>query len=174
MEYAIVLYFNEDEDQYMTNIIKNIADESNNGYMTENHIPPHLTLALFNSEINEKEIIETLDKTTNEYTKENIKISSIGIFNPAVIYLSPILNGRLIEINIRTNNILKQININNNTYLFNQWVPHISLAVKLNIEQLKKALNVTIKRFKPFDCKINSLALVKCNPYKEIKIWKIK
>jgi 2'-5' RNA ligase len=142
--------------------------------MVINNIPPHLTLALFNTDIGEKEVIETLDQNINAYTQENIKMSSIGIFNPAVIYLSPVMNEKLIEMNIETNNILKKINIKNNTYLFNEWVPHIALAVKLNSDQLIKAFDTTVRHFKAFDCKINRIALAECNPYKEIRIWEIK
>jgi hypothetical protein len=175
MEYALVLYFDEDSENYINGIIKNISKDTQNDYMIINNIPPHLTLTLFKYNNGINYIIKIIENNLQIFSKEKINISSIGLFNPSVIFLSPVLNKKIIEMNIVINETLnKELGIKSDMYTFGEWVPHISLAVKLNNEQLNISLNTAIKYFKPFTCKINKITLAECNPYKEIKIWDIE
>ena len=105
--------------------------------------------------------------------KDLIKIASFGIFNPSVLFLSPVFDNNLSNSNKNIINILNQIEniIFNKFYIENNWVPHISLGVKLNENELLNGIKILSKCFKPIGIEINRIGLVECNPYKEIKIW---
>lgn len=62
---------------------------------------------------------------------------------------------------------------NKGNYLPNQWVPHAALAVKLSPETLKVAFDAVQSEFQAFGGKADRIALAKCNPYKELKVWKL-
>jgi hypothetical protein len=62
----------------------------------------------------------------------------------------------------------------NKNYIENQWVPHISLGVKLNEDEIKNGVKILLKNYTVIDAKIKGIGLSECNPYKDIKIWKIK
>jgi len=49
MEYAIVLYFDEDTEAKLNNLMEELACDKTNTYMIDNKIPPHITLSLFSS-----------------------------------------------------------------------------------------------------------------------------
>jgi 2'-5' RNA ligase len=150
--------------------------ESGNKYMLDNDIPPHLTLSLFRHS-NIDEIQELIDKNIFFWNPINIKLSSIGIFNPNVLFLTPVPNNSIIELNQKTNELLiksnENINIDKN-YATNNWVPHIALAVKLNQDELINGIKIITREYEPIGGEINRIALAKCNPYKDIKIWDLK
>jgi 2'-5' RNA ligase len=174
MEYAVVLYFDKSTEQKINSLISKIADGTGNKYMMDNKIPGHITISLFQYDEEIDPIINIIENKLSTFNKNNIKIASIGMFSPNVLFLAPVINDYLIEIN---KNIVKVINIEKTSfdknYTENQWVPHISLGVKLNEDELVNGVKVLVKNFEVLDAKTDRIGLVKCNPYREIKIWEI-
>jgi len=175
MEYAIALYFDEEIEENINSLILEIANKTENKYMVDNKIPPHITISLFqyNGEINT--VMEIVENNISLFHRNSITIASIGIFNPNVLFIAPVINDYLIELNRKVNEI---ININDKilldkNYIENQWVPHISLGVKLNENELINGVKTLVENFKVLDIGINRIGLARCNPYKNIKIWKI-
>lgn len=68
-----------------------------------------------------------------------------------------------------------------NMYLFHKkiviyrttFVPHVSISRKLNEQQTNQAFKILNHYFEPFYGKVIQVALVKTNPYQEIKIWNL-
>jgi 2'-5' RNA ligase len=176
MDYAIVLYFDEKLEKDINSLIVNVSDGCGNNYMVEHSIPPHITVSLFHKENNNiEQIIKLLDKNIFKINRENICIASIGVFNPSVLFIVPVINTYLLESNTEITRLLSNftdIDFDKN-YIFNQWVPHISIAVKLTDKELQKAFEIIKNEFKNIEGEINRIALVECNPYKEIKVWKL-
>ena len=175
MGYAIVLYFNEKTEEIINSLIKNIANKTGNKYMVDNKIPPHITISLFHYDGEIDTVMEIIENNISFFHKNNITTASIGIFNPSVLFIAPVINDYLLELNKRINEI---ININNKilldkNYMENQWIPHISLGVKLNENELINGVKELAENFKILDIGIDRVGLAKCNPYKDIKIWKI-
>ena len=176
MKYAIVLYFNKTMEEKIKSLIYKIANETGNKYMVDNDIPPHITISLFKYDEEIDTIINIIENNISKFNKNKIIIASIGIFNPNVLFLSPIMNDYLIESN---KNISKIIKTNNNNVLFdkyymeNQWIPHISLAVKLNKNELVNGIKTIMEYFEVIEIEVNRIGLAECNPYKNIKIWEI-
>lgn len=177
MDYAITLYFNKTVEDKINGLINEIAKNNGNKYMVENNIKPHLSISLFEYNGNINSIIELLDKYIPKMNINvgNIILASIGIFNPNVLYIAPVVNKYLLELNEKINELLYnngdiKLDIN---YTSGQWVPHISLAVKLDKNELKNGINVLINNFQKISANINRVALEECEPLKEIKIWNI-
>ena len=60
-----------------------------------------------------------------------------------------------------------------NRYLPYHFVPHVSISRKLNEQQTNQAFKILNHCFEPFYGKVIQVALVKTNPYQEIKIWNL-
>jgi 2'-5' RNA ligase len=175
MEYAITLYFDEKTEEIINSLIKKIANKTGNKYMVDNKIPPHITISLFQYNGKIDTVMGIIENNISLFNRKNIVIASIGIFNPSVLFIAPVINDYLIELNRKVNEI---ININDEilldrNYIKNQWIPHISLGVKLNEKELINGVKTLVKNFKILDIGIDRVGFAKCNPYKDIKIWKI-
>lgn len=168
MEYAVILRFDEGTESRVLKLIKDIAEVSANSYMIEYGIPPHVSLTIFSKENDTgiKDIIVDFAKQLNHF---EIKFDSIGVFNPYVIFLAPVVTSDLINISSDLNNKISPVASNlNDYYLPARWVPHMALGVKMNVEELLKAFKALQKDFHPFSGKVMKIALAECEPYKEI------
>jgi len=173
MDYAVILLFNNVSEENINSIILNISKETRNNYMVENNISPHLSISLFEYNESVDKIIKIIEENKNKFKKDLIKIASFGVFNPNVLFLSPVFDKNLSNSNKNIIEILNQIKniIFNKFYIENNWVPHISLGVKLEQNELLNGIKILTKCFNPMGIEINRIGLVECNPYKEIKIW---
>lgn len=172
--YAVVLYFDRVTNDAFKKIIKAIADISNNHYMVDMNIPPHITIGSFlcDDSYSLIEIIENFASSVNTY---NVKFNQTGAFEPKVLFASPIKDGYLERLNTLIHEVLlKHFQpADNEYYTPAKWIPHCALAVKLNEEQFQKARIVEEKIELPIIAKVKKVALAKCNPYKEIAVWEI-
>jgi len=175
MDYAIVLYFDRDTEDYFNKIINDIAHSGVNNYIVDIKMPPHITVSFFHTnEINN--IINLFDKNYLSFTTDTIIWASLGVFIPQVLYAAPVLSKYLLDVCDKTNQLIKPYAEGgvSELYLPYNWVPHTSLALKLNHNELKISFDIAIQQFTAITGKSNRLALAECNPYKEIKIWDLK
>jgi 2'-5' RNA ligase len=124
MDYAIIFFFDKTTEDTINELINKIAQNNGNNYMLENNIPPHISISLFEYNDAIHTIIKLLDKNISNINIQNIYLASIGIFNPNVLFLSPVMDNYLLESNKNINNILKNNGVNkfDQNYLENQWV----------------------------------------------------
>ena len=174
MDYAITLYFDKTTEDYFSNIITAIAHSGVSNYMVDTKISPHITISFFSTEQIER-IKNTLDDNLSVFTAGDINWASLGAFVPQVLFAAPILNEYLLKACITANRITKPFAGSGDSghYLPYQWIPHTTLAVKLNHSGLKTAFDIASQQFTPFRGRSERLALVECNPYNEIKIWRL-
>ena len=95
MDYAVILLFNNVSEENINSIILNISKETRNNYMVENNIPPHLSISLFEYNESVDKIIKIIEVNKNKFKKDLIKIASFGVFNPNVLFLSPVFDNNL-------------------------------------------------------------------------------
>lgn len=164
-EYAIVLYFDDRTNAILQNMIDEIAKVTGNGYMIDNRIPPHITVGdLFAEE--EPDISDLAEKIKGG----EIAFSGCGCFEPYVFYIVPEMSGYLKGCNIASSEHIKNTEYEENRlYSPNNWKPHITLATKLDPEQLNKAFSLIDPI--PFSGRTERIALVRCNPYREKKCY---
>lgn len=143
--------------------------------MIDVNIPPHITIGSFFSDeyTNLLAIVENFAKHIEEF---DVKFDKINAFEPRVLFSSPIKDAYLKQLNILVHDtFLKHVApADNENYTPEKWIPHCALAVRLDKEQYKKAMIIGKSIEFPIVAKVQKVALAKCNPYKEIKVWEIK
>lgn len=171
LEYAIVLHLDNKSAEQIQKIIEYVANCTENDYMTSNHILPHITIADFKAD-SDNDINGVTADIAASLHKFDIPIVSVGIFNPYVVFAAPVMNESLLNACKTANQILRQKGIEcNRMYTPYNWVPHISLAVKLDEASVKKAVNAAIEKFQPVMAVAQKLSVAVCNPYREIKTF---
>lgn len=170
MEYAIILCFDGKSSEQIQKITEYVANCTGNDYMISNHIPPHITIAGFNAD--DAKINGIADEISASLSRFDIPIVSVGIFNPNVVFAAPVMNENLLNACKIANETLQQKGFEcNRIYTPYNWVPHISLAVKLDEALVKKAVNAALVKFQPVMATAQKLSIAECNPYKEIKTF---
>jgi 2'-5' RNA ligase len=174
MDYAVGLYFDHASEEKLSRLTQQIAQGGANTYMLDQKIPPHITLACICAE-QPQSLIDCLDKNIAGFHQGDIFWASLGIFMPAALFAAPVMNEYLLDFNARVNHLLVPVGSvgENGYYLPNQWVPHAALAVKMNRDELKLALDAVIDSFSAFGGKAERLFLAQCNPYIELKTWNL-
>jgi len=173
--YAIALYFDSTTEETIQRLIDNAADASGNRYMQAVGIPPHVTLCAVVSD-NETALIAALDSICPHIAQGAVAFASIGVFNPKVLFLSPVMNEYLLAANQTINQSLLPLGEAGDFghYLPYQWVPHAALAVQLTPEQLQQSFAAVQAEFAPIAGTANRLVLASCNPFEEIRIWSLR
>lgn len=170
--YLVSLYFDDKTTIKIQNLINKVAEKSNNKFMIDNNVPPHITIGAFETN-NENEVIKILDKKLKNFKSGEIIFASIGVFKSSVIFLSPVLNEYLHNLSVNIYEDLKDIDntIISKYYMPFQWMPHTTIAKKLNNEELFLAFQELEKNFNIFNGSVTKIGLSKTNPYEDIKLW---
>ena len=172
--YAIVLYFDDTTNKIIGNMIERTAALSGNNYMLDINIPPHVTLGCFFSD-EQVDLHERVESFVKSVTPFEVTFHSIGAFEPYVLFASPVKDERLTQLNA----LLHESLLNsyepaeNANYLPDRWMPHCSLAVRLDAEQFAKAKAIESEIDLPFTARVTKIALAKCNPYNVMATWNI-
>ena len=156
-------------------MIDEVARETGCEFMVHSKIPPHVTVCALVSD-DEKALLLEMEKIAGSLEKSFVWFANIGVFNPYVIYLGPVMNEFLMN-TCRTVNerLLKYAQVGNRgRYLPYQWVPHAAVAVKLTPEALEKAFSLVQKKFTAFGATAQRIVFARGEPYQEIKAWELK
>ena len=172
--YAIVLYFDDTANKIIGNMIERTAALSSNNYMLDINIPPHITLGCFFSD-EQSDLLEKVESFSKSVTPFEVTFHSIGAFEPYVLFVSPVKDECLTQLNTSLNeSLLNDYKpAENANYLPDRWMPHCSLAVRLNKEQFSNAKAIEAETAFPFTAQVTKIVLAKCNPYNEVAIWDI-
>lgn len=171
--YFISLYFDRKTNERIQRYIDKVAEMSGNRFMTENHVPPHITVSAFEMGRNDR-VIETLREKAEGIACGEITWCSVGMFLPSVIYITPVLNNYLQNLSKNFYNIfLEEANINVSPYYRPmQWFPHATIGKKLSAEEMLRAVQALQGEFGMFNGEITHIGLAKTNPYKEL--WRVE
>jgi hypothetical protein len=175
MDYAICLLLDDKTKTAFTNIINAIADSGVERYMADAKIPPHITIALFQTE-QIANIIETLDDNISIFPTSDIVWASLGAFIPQCIFAAPVMTEYLQNACINANRLVEPFSQpgDGGHYLPGQWVPHTALAVKLSPEGLIIAFDIVMRQFSFLHGKSTRIMLAECNPFRELRVWDLE
>ncbi|MGG7178376.1 2'-5' RNA ligase family protein [Clostridium paraputrificum] len=170
--YLVSLYFDDKTARKIQGLINKVSVVSGNDFMTNNNVPPHITIAAFQSDEEDK-VIELLDKRIKDIDRGEIIWASIGVFKSSVIFLAPVLNEYLHNLSV---NIYEGISSVENIsiskfYLPFNWMPHTTIGKKLTKEELMLAFQELEKNFTTLSGLVTKIALSKTNPYEDIIVW---
>ncbi|MCL2014968.1 MAG: 2'-5' RNA ligase family protein [Defluviitaleaceae bacterium] len=173
LEYVFVLSFDEKTENYFNDIVDFIAKSGASSYMVDAKIQPHITIADFHTD-NIATIINELENNICNFRAGFVRWGSIGSFVPQVLFAAPIVNEYLLNTCSKMNGFLKPLASHfGEHYLPLQWVPHTTLATRLDNDSLSKAFASVVQKFSPIEGECVRLELVQCNPYVEIKAWQL-
>ena len=175
-DYAVLIYFDSVSEKEIRKIQSEASRVSENTYLFDNHIRPHITLSIFSKD-QYQDLIVDLSSFADHLRNIRISLSSIGIFNTApaaVVNLLPVVTDDLTQIHKALHeNLTHHITDFNPYYEQPNWVPHCAVAVNISPDELMGIVETTCRMFTPMICGISALSLVECSPYREVMDWKI-
>ena len=172
--YLISVYFDEKTNRILQRYINQIAVKTGNTFMTDYHVPPHMTISAI-----EARPVELLRPVFHEL-KGNIKqgkvsFVSVGQLLPYVIYATPVLNEYLQNISKQIYEVIRDIpeTTVSKYYRPMSWLPHVTLGKKLEKDQMIKALEVLQDSFVPFDAMVTEIGLARVNPHEDVERFEL-
>ena len=141
--YLISVYFDDKSNKIISNYINKIAQKTGNTFMTDNDVPPHLTIMSVEAR-EEKKLTEVMEQLERSLTKGQIQLVSVGVLLPYVLYAAPVLNLYLEDMIEQVHDMVKNIPEGRMSRYYQpmQWLPHITLGKKLSKEQMQEAFSV--------------------------------
>lgn len=173
MDCAIVLYMDDQKTKMAEQMTRELAAVCGSDYCMKT--VPHISIASLIAE-DEEAVKAEAAKLSKLLKRGSVQIASIGVFNPAVLFLAPIVNSYLLEsCRIANDHMLRVCEIGNQgRYLPDAWVPHIAVAMKMEKDGLFRGFRKLSEIFTPFDAEIDRMALIKWereNPYQELAVF---
>ena len=164
--YLISVYFDDKSNKIISNYINKIAQKTGNTFMTDNHVPPHLTIMSVEAR-EEKKLTEVMEQLERSLTKGQV---SVGVLLPYVLYAAPVLNLYLEDMIEQVHDMVKHIpEVRMSRYYQPmQWIPHITLGKKLSKEQMQEAFSVMQELFAPMEVTVAEIGLAKTNPHQDL------
>ena len=172
--YLISIYFDEKTNKYLQKLINQIAEKTGNHFMTENEVPPHITIAAMETR-EEAVAIAELEKLVSSLHKGEIRFVSVGTFLPQVIFAQPVLNEYLHELSEELNQAIIKLPDTkvSGSYQPFSWLPHCTIGKQLTEEQMGMAFEILQNQFVPFTATVTSIGIAKPNPHRDLALWKL-
>lgn len=170
--YAVSLHFTPDVNKIITSAVNAIAEVTGNHFITENKIPPHVTIGAFHAtKEDEAKLILKVDDFSKGQKADIVRFTEIGNFNSKVLFLKPEKDGFLSQINAEIHaTLLPEFEkAENGYYLPEIWFPHTTLATRLNQSQFEKASKIAEHIQLPLETEINEIAVYQCSPFAKLK-----
>lgn len=173
--YLISIYFDEMTEKRISSYMKQIGKATGNTVMLDGNVPPHITVAAFQTE-SESVAREIFLRGAENLKSGSVQWVSVGTFLPNVIYIAPILNEYLHELSETYNKEITNMQkvTADRKYVPYSWLPHSTLAKRLSKEQLAVAFGVMQNQFGPFGGKVTKIGLAKTNPYTDLEVINLK
>ena len=172
--YLISIYFDEKADKQLHRLMHQIAEKTGNTFMTDNQIPPHITIAAM--ETREEEVaIKAIEACVKKLHQGELRFVSAGAFLPQVIYAEPVLNAYLHEMSVALNETVKTLPDTKISPYYRPfgWQPHCTLGKQLSKEQMRDAFEVLQNHFAPLSATVVSIGIAKPNPHRDLALWNL-
>ena len=173
--YLVSLYFDDKIDARIRQYIYAVAKRTNNTYMLDGNVPPHITVSAFESK-EESMVIDRLNACMKDIHAGSVHFASVGVFFPHVIYLSPVLNAYLHELSVSIHGTLQEMDdmLIRKCYQPFCWLPHSTIGKKLSAEEMRVAFATLQESFGMFSGEVVKIGLAKTNPYEDIVTWELR
>lgn len=174
MDYAILLSFDIEADEQIRLLAQQLVDGGVNTTYLESGLRPHLTLAEFNTS-SIADVRSCLKDLVDQAMQPiRIKMASAGFFpgESSVIFLSPIIDEQLLSFHRQINGALEPLcEAFSPLYREENWVPHCTIALELDVHEFAAAGAVMMSQFKPVIALAFRLSIVSCCPYCEEAVY---
>lgn len=162
------------DNQILQSYVQYIEQKSKNSYLRDHHIPVHLTVATI-GKTDISQLKQDIDGLVKNLYAGTLELVAIGAFGQHTLYIMPVFNRYLFDLSFCLNHLIDQYDHNRdrNRYRPYSWLPHITVARKLDCQQFYKAFEALSDVFKPFKIKVTKIVLSQRKPYKDIEIWQL-
>ncbi|MCF0230030.1 MAG: hypothetical protein HUJ76_10120 [Parasporobacterium sp.] len=169
--YLISAYFDVKSEKILKKYIDRISAASGNTFMTDNNVPPHITISAVDARSAEV-LFDSFIRIQESFIPGKITVPAIGQLLPYVLYAAPVMNRYISSLSSLVYEAIKDIPETSvsRLYIPGNWMPHITLAKKLTHDQHKAALSVMLEHFMPMEAEICRLGLAKVNPHEDVMI----
>ena len=167
--YLISAYFDETTNKQLQGYIDRISQATGNDFMVDHNVPPHLTLSAIEARSVDV-LVPAFEQLQGKVSAGEISILTVGQMMPKVMYVAPYLNEYLQMLEQQIFDSFASIPETTISKYYRpfSWLPHITLAKTLTMEQMLVAVQ-QMEDFKSIDASIVRLGLAKVNPHKDIK-----
>lgn len=172
--YLISIYFDEKTDKQIRKLMKKVAEKTGNTFMTDNDIPPHITVAAMETR-DEDAAIAAIENCLSQLKQGELRWVSVGAFLPHVIYLEPVLNEYLHGLAATLNEALRNLpdTIISTHYQPFSWLPHTTIGKQLTKEQMEMSFRVLQNQFTSMKGHAAKIGIAKPNPHRDLKVWEL-
>ncbi|MBE5888847.1 MAG: 2'-5' RNA ligase family protein [Lachnospiraceae bacterium] len=191
--YLISIYFDEQTSASLEKLIKRVAEATDNTFMLDNQVPPHITVAavetrredelldcinqlVCESRNDDERVLATRDMSKSAMRSGELQWVSVGAFFPQVLFVQPVLNEYLHNLSVVLSEKLSEIEetIVSPYYQPFGWLPHCTIAKQLTKEQMVEAFKVLQQHFVPMEGRVTRIGVARTNPHRDIKVWEFK
>ena len=172
--YLISIYFDRQTNKTLQRYIDKIADRTDNHFMMDNHVPPHMTIASIEAR-NIDVLKPAFEALNGKLYSGSMRIVSVGQLFPYVIYAMPVLNQNLFKLSWEVYNAFCDIPETTMSEYYKpfSWLPHITLGKTLDKVQMQKAFQAMQESFIPFTAQFEEIGLAKVNPHEDAARFKL-
>ncbi|MDO4466518.1 MAG: 2'-5' RNA ligase family protein [Bacillota bacterium] len=173
--YLVSVYFDKNTNKMIQNHMEEIAKITGNDFMTRNHVPPHMTIAAMDAKRIE-DILPKMEGLKDSLCAIDVYFVSVGAFFPYVLYVAPVMDYPLQELQKVVFTQLKDVPFvrMNKYYQPGYWLAHATLAKKLNLEEMREAFHYCQNHFSPIKGRIVKIGLSTVNPHKAVWILELE
>ena len=153
----------------MQGYINKIAVRTGNSFMTDNRVPPHMTISSVEARGVEV-LLPAFSSLEGKFQSGEISFASVGQLLPYVMYATPVMNKYLLDLSEQVYGVYKNIPETTVSRYYQplSWLPHVTLGKTLDREQMRRAFEVMQESFSPFSARITEMGLAKVNPHEDV------
>ncbi len=166
--YLITLYFEEKTSRELNRWIMQVAEATDNTFMTEHQVPPHMTVGAF--EAPDDETAKRLFEEMTFPAAGEAEMVSVGSFMPQVLYVSAVYSMYLHQLAVEVDKVLSgntMVKIRPNYRPFS-WYPHVTIGKQMTKRQLSTAFTVMQESFHVIKGSVVRIGLSRTNPYRDL------
>lgn len=173
--YLISVYFDDKSNKQLQRYCKLIAEKTGNTFMTEHKVPPHMTIAAIEAR-NVELLCPAFESLNGRTGLGQIQFVSIGLFLPYVMYVTPVLNAYLFDLQKSIYETIRDIpeTTVGRFYQPHSWLPHVTLGKMLDKQQMLTACKVMQEQFVPFTADITEIGLATVNPHRDVRRFSLR
>lgn len=163
-QFDVILRFDPQAETFFSTLIEQIAQATGNTVRLDSGQPPHVSLGIFNM-VGSADPVLVLGDLLRGFRSIPLTFRVVGAFFPGILIVTPSVTEELIYMNRAIHlaadgsfEPLKQ-------YVFGSWVPHLTLAARLDRPQLLGAFDTASLMWRPLMARAVSVSIVHHFPY---------
>ena len=159
--FLVSAFFDPLTNRTLQNLINGIADVTENQFMLEFNVPPHLTFLQIQTRTGQEQLEQAVKNLEGKLKAVPLTFASCGDGIPNVVFAKVRMTDELkTQINLIYDEIIKIPDIKINPYYLPENIfPHVTLGKTLTREQQSAAMDYVNKNFSIFEGIISEAAL---------------